>query len=121
MCDSVGNSHPLVVAGKLRGLAVTGAQRSPAVPDVPTLMELGLPVEAYIWLGVLGPPAMPAAITAKLNGEVVRIMNLPEVRERVLKGGSEVIANAPEQFANDMRAELDVWARVIRDKGIKSE
>ena len=64
---------------------------------------------------------MPTALTAKLGAEVVRIMNLPEVRERVLKGGSEVIASAPEQFANDMRAESDVWARVIREKGIKSE
>jgi tripartite-type tricarboxylate transporter receptor subunit TctC len=121
MCDSVGNSHALVVAGKLRGLAVTGAQRSPAVPDVPTLMELGLPVEAYIWLGVLGPPAMPAAITAKLSAEIVRIMNLPDVRERVLKGGSEVVASVPEKFAGDMRAESDIWARVIREKGIKGD
>ncbi len=121
MCDSVGNSHPLVIAGKLRGLAVTGAQRSPAVPDVPTLMELGLPVEAYIWLGMLGPPGMSGALAAKLNAEVVRIMNLPEVRERVLKGGSEVIAGTPEQFANDMRAESEIWARVIREKGIKAE
>jgi len=121
MCDSVGNSHALVVAGKLRGLAVTGAQRSPAVPDVPTLMELGLPVEAYIWLGVLGPPAMPAAITTKLNAEIVRIMNLPDVRERVLKGGSEVVASVPEKFAGDMRAESDIWARVIREKGIKGD
>ena len=121
MCDSVGNSHALVVAGKLRGLAVTGAQRSPAVPDVPTLMELGLPVEAYIWLGVLGPPAMPAAITAKLSAEIVRIMNLPDVRERVLKGGSEVVASMPEKFASDMRAESEIWARVIREKGIKGE
>ena len=121
MCDSVGNSQQLVVAGKLRGLAVTGAQRSPAVPDVPTLMELGLPVEAYIWLGVLGPPAMPAAITAKLSAEIVRIMNLPDVRERVLKGGSEVVASVPEKFAGDMRAESDIWARVIREKGIKDD
>ena len=121
MCDSVGFSHPLVVAGRLRGLAVTGAQRSAAVPEVPTLMELGLPVEAYIWLGMLGPPGLPPAITAKLSAEIVRIMNLPDVRERVVKGGSEVIANTAEQFAGEMRTESDVWARVIREKGIKSE
>ena len=121
MCDSVGNSHPLVVAGKLRGLAVTGAQRSPAVPDVPTLVELGLAVEAYIWLGMLGPPGMPGALVAKLSAEIVRIMNLPDVRERVLKGGSEVIADSPAQFANEMRAESEIWARVIREKGIKAE
>jgi tripartite-type tricarboxylate transporter receptor subunit TctC len=121
MCDSVGNSQTLVVAGKLRGLAVTGAQRSPAVPDVPTLMELGFPLEAYIWLGILGPPAMSGALVAKLNAEIVRIMNLPEVRDRVLKGGSELIAGSPEKFAEDMRSESEVWGRVIREKGIKAE
>ena len=121
MCDSVGFSQPLVAAGKLRGLAVTGAQRSAAVPEVPTLLELGLPVEAYIWLGILGPPGMPAALVSRLNSETVRIMNLPEVRERVIKGGSEVIANTPEQFSSEMRTESEVWARVIREKGIKSE
>ena len=64
---------------------------------------------------------MPAALVAKLNAEIVRIMNLPEVRERVIKGGSEVIANTAEQFAGEMRTESDVWARVIREKGIKAE
>ena len=121
MFDNIPTAAEFVRSGKLRGLAVTGAQRSPAVPDVPTLMELGLPVEAYIWLGVLGPPTMPAAVTEKLSAEIVRIMNLPDVRERVLKGGSEVVASVPEKFAGDMRAESDIWARVIREKGIKGD
>jgi tripartite-type tricarboxylate transporter receptor subunit TctC len=122
MCDSVGNSHALVLAGKLRGLAVTAPKRSTAVPEVPTLAEAGVPgVEAYIWLGLLGPAAMPGVVLGRLNAEVVRIMNLPDVRERVLKGGSELIANTPEQFAEDIREEQKVWARVIREKGIKAE
>jgi len=119
MCDSVGNSQPMVVAGKLRGLAVTGAKRSPAVPEVPTLKESGLPVEAYIWLGLLGPANLPSAIAGKLHDEVVRIMNLPEVRERVLTGGSEVATDTPEEFAAEIRSETEVWAKVIREKGIK--
>ncbi len=121
MCDSVGYSQPLVAAGKLRGLAVTGAHRSAAVPEVPTLLELGLRVEAYIWLGLLGPPALPAATVTRLNTEVVRVMNLPEVRERVVNGGSDIITDTPEQFANEMHDESVTWTRVIRDKGIRSE
>ena len=121
MCDSVGNSQALVDKGKLRGVAVTGAARSPAVPQVPTLKESTLPVEAYIWLGLLGPAGMSAALVNQLNMEVVRIMNLPDVRERVVKGGSDVIANTPDQFSNEMRAETATWARVIKEKGIKAE
>lgn len=122
MCDSVGNSQPLVAAGKLRGLAITAAGRSPAVPNVPTLTESGIPgVEAHIWLGMLGPAGIAPAVQARLNGELVRIMKLPELRERVEKGGSEVVANTPEQFSAEMRGELDAWARVIRERSIKAD
>lgn len=122
MCDSVGNSQALVVAGKLRGLAVTAAQRSAAVPEVPTLAEAGVPeVVAHIWLGLLAPPGLERAIRGKLHAEVVRIMNLAEVRERVVKGGSEVVANTPEQFETEMRAESATWLRVIREKHIEAE
>ena len=121
-CDSVGNSQSLVNAGKMRGLAVTAARRSSAVPEVPTMAEAGVPgMEAYIWLGLLGPAGIPPGILAKLNAEVVKIMNQPEVRERVLKGGSDLVANTPEQFARDMRDEREMWSKVIREKNIKAE
>jgi tripartite-type tricarboxylate transporter receptor subunit TctC len=122
MCDSVGNSHALVVAGKLRGLAVTAPTRSSAAPDVPTLAEAGVPgVEAYIWLGLLGPARMPDALTAKLNEEVQRIMNQPAMRERVQKAGNELTLGSPARFAQDMQAEMQMWSQVIREKGIKGE
>jgi tripartite-type tricarboxylate transporter receptor subunit TctC len=122
MCDSVGNSQPLVTAGKLRGLAVTAPARSAAVPEVPTLTEIGVPgVEAYIWLGLLGPAKMPDALAARLNAEVVRVMNLPALRDRVLKGGSELMLGSPERFAKDMEEETHLWNRVIKEKGIKAE
>lgn len=122
MCDSVGNSHSLVVAGKLRGLALTAGRRSPAVPNVPTLTESGIPgVEAHIWLGMLGPVGIAVPIVARLNAELVRIMNLPDIRERVEKGGSEVVANNPDQFVVEMRGEVAVWEKVIREKQIKAE
>jgi tripartite-type tricarboxylate transporter receptor subunit TctC len=122
MCDSVALSQPMVAAGKLRGLALTAPKRSPAVPEVPTLAEAGIAgVEVYVWLGLLGPPGLPAEVLKRLNAEVVRIVNLPDIRERIVKGGSEPIANTPVQFADDMRGEMQVWAKVIRDKNIKAE
>jgi tripartite-type tricarboxylate transporter receptor subunit TctC len=92
------------------------------VPEVPTLAEAGVPgVEAYIWLGLLGPARLPDALTAKLNADVVRVMNQPALRDRVLKGGNELMLGSPERFAKDMEEETTTWNRVIREKGIKAE
>ena len=122
ICDSVGFSQSLVDAGKLRGLAVTGDKRLGTVPHIPTLAEAGIQgVNTYTWLGLLGPGGLSKEIVGKLHGELVRILNLPEIRERAAKGGSEVIADTPERFAQEMRLETDVWLRVIREKNIKAE
>lgn len=122
MCDSVGFSQPMVQAGKLHGLAITAPKRSSAVPDVPTVAEQGIPgVEAYIWTGLFGPKGMPDAIKNKLNAEVVRIMNSPEIKARVIKEGSEVIAGSSEQLTKNISAEQAVWSKVIAEKNIKAE
>ena len=122
MCDSVGYSQALVDAGKLRGLAVTGERRSVAVPGIPTLAEAGIPgVNTYTWLGLFGPAGLAREVVATLNSEVVRIMGLQEVRDRVTKGGSDAIAGSPEHLAAEMRAETELWLRVIREKRIKAE
>ena len=70
---------------------------------------------------MFGPVAMPAALVATLNSEIVRIMNLPEIRDRVSKGRSDVIADAPEHFIAQMRAETELWLRVIHEKNIKPD
>jgi tripartite-type tricarboxylate transporter receptor subunit TctC len=89
---------------------------------VPTVAEQGVPgVEAYIWQGLFGPKGMPDAIRNKLNTEVVRIMNLPDLKERVAKGGSELIAGSAEQLVKDINAEKAVWSKVIAEKNIKAE
>ena len=121
-CDSVGNSQPMVDAGKLRGLATFSDKRVSTVENVPTLGEFGLTgLPAYIWLGLLGPPGMPVDVANKLNAEMVRIMALPDVKERALKGGNEIVANSQEQFIKDMNQEIEFWTRVIKQKNIKED
>ena len=121
--NNIGTSQPFIVSGKLRGFAVTGANRAPAAPDVPTLAESGIRglEEAYTWLGMLGPAQLPPAVLGKLSAEVIRIMRQPDIGKRVLSDGYEVVASTPAQFTRDMQAEVATWSRVIREKGIKAE
>lgn len=120
--NNIGVSQPLVVAGKLRGLAITGDKRSPALPEIPTFGEEGVRglEDAYTWLGMFAPEKLPAAITSKLSAEVIRIMQSPDVEKRVLNDGYMLVANTPKQFSEELRAEVRVWSRVIRDNGIKA-
>jgi tripartite-type tricarboxylate transporter receptor subunit TctC len=121
--NNIGVSHPLVLAGKLRGLAVTGEKRSPALPDVPTMEESGFRglQEAYTWLGLLAPPNLPQPIVNKLNAEVVRFMRTPDMEKRVLNDGYVTVANTPAQFRSEIQSEITTWSRVIRQHGIKAE
>lgn len=121
--NNIGTSQPFVIAGKLRGFAVTGEKRSPALPDVPAIAEAGIQglENAYTWLGLLGPPQLPPAVLSKLSAEVIRIMRRPDIDRRVLNDGYEVVASTPAQFTRDMQAEVATWSRVIREKGIKAE
>ncbi len=121
-CDSVGNSQALVKDGKMRGLAITAPSRLAAAPEIPTMAEVGLPgVEVTIWLGLLGPKGMSAAIATKLNAELVRIMQSPEVRQRALREGTETASVTPEQFATFMQEEQERYGRIIREKQIRAE
>lgn len=121
-CDSVGNSQALVKDGKMRGLAVTAPTRLKAAPEIPTMAEAGMPeVNVSIWLGLLGPSGMPAAITAKLNAEVIRIMQTAEVRQRAEKEGVEPSTLSPAQFISFMQAERERYGKVIREKQIKAD
>src|SRR5262249_27024915 len=108
--------------GTVRALAVTGAQRSPVLPDVPTLAEAGAPgQESDIILGVLVPAGTPQDIVDRLHREIVRIVALSDVRERLSALGFEPIASTPEEFADRIRWEIDKWAKVIRAANIKAQ
>jgi tripartite-type tricarboxylate transporter receptor subunit TctC len=113
---------PQVKEGKLRALAVTTPKRSPALPDVPTLAEAGLPdQEADTMQGILVPAGTPKAIIDLLHSEIVKVMALPDVKERLAVLGFEPVANMPEEFAARIKAEIPKWGKVIRDANIKAE
>jgi len=108
--------------GTVRALAVTGARRSPALPDVPTLAEAGAPgQESDIILGVLVPVGTPRGVIDRLHREIVRIVALPDVRERLSALGFEPIASTPEELSDRIRWEIDKWAKIIRAANIKAQ
>ena len=108
--------------GKLRGLAVAATDRSPALPDVPTLAEAGIPQhEVGYWTGVLVPAGTPDEIVAYLNRQIATILSGPEVREDLAKIGFAPLASTPAQFADYMKAETAEWGRVVRAASIRIE
>jgi tripartite-type tricarboxylate transporter receptor subunit TctC len=111
-----------VVDGKLRGLAVTSKERSGALPDVPTTAEAGYPaVAGDNWQGIVVPAGTPTAVIAFVHQELVAIMKLPEVKDRLAALGFEPVASTPEEFARHTRTEFEKWAKVIRDSNIKAQ
>jgi tripartite-type tricarboxylate transporter receptor subunit TctC len=116
------SAAPLVKSGKLRGLGVTSAKRSAVLPDLPTIEEAGVPkYEEYNWYGVLAPAGVPAPILKKLNEDFVAVLKSPEVSQRLVADGAEVIASSPQEFARFIRAEIDKYASVVKQRGLKPE
>jgi tripartite-type tricarboxylate transporter receptor subunit TctC len=108
-----------VKAGTLRALAVTAERRLPYLPDVPTIAEAGFPAyEISSWQGVFAPAGTPKDVVAKINGELVRMVNTPEVRARMSLEGAEPVGSAPDQFAARVQSEIAKWAKVMKDAGI---
>ncbi len=113
---------PHVKAGKLRALAVTGAKRSPVLPEVPTVAEAGLPgFEQDAWNGLLAPAGTPSAIITKLNSEVSAIMKMPVLHERLAAEGAEAGTLRPEEMGALLKSEIAKWGKVIRQAGITAE
>jgi tripartite-type tricarboxylate transporter receptor subunit TctC len=123
MFDNLANALPNVRAGRLRALAVTTLARSPAMPDLPTIAESGLPgFDLTTWFGLMVPAGTPPEIVVKLNAEIVRALNAKDMRERLEKMGAEPPANnTPEHFAVFIRAEAAKYAKVVKDSGAKVE
>ena len=108
--------------GKLRAIAVTGAKRAPATPDIPTVAESGVPgYEVTAWYGVSAPAKTPPAIVERLNSEMLRALKLPDVREQLKSQGADPVGSTPAQYTAFMQNEISKWAKVIAAAGIKGE
>jgi tripartite-type tricarboxylate transporter receptor subunit TctC len=113
---------PHIKSGKVRALAVTGAKRSPALAEVPTIAEQGFPgVEATAWYGVLAPAGAPKPIVTRLHDETVRILKLPDVNQRLDGLGFEIVGSTPEQFGAYIRSEIRKWAKVVKASGARPD
>jgi tripartite-type tricarboxylate transporter receptor subunit TctC len=110
---------PHIKAGNVKALAVTTAQRSPLVPDIPTLAESGLPgFETVAWFGLFAPAGTPKAIVDKLQAEVAKIVREPDIRERMAALGGEPVGNTPDQFAAIVKGDVAKWKKVVKDANI---
>ena len=115
-------ASPHVRSGRLRAIATTGATRSFAFPEVPTIAEQGFPgFSADAWYGLLTTAGTPRPIVDKLNAEVVRIMKTPEAKERMANVGFEIVGSSPAEFAKLIREENPRWTKIVREGNIRAE
>jgi tripartite-type tricarboxylate transporter receptor subunit TctC len=120
MFDNTPNVLPHVKAGKLRGLAVTSLKRSALAPEIATVDESGVPgYEINVWFGVVGPAGIPRETLMRLNGEINKILQMPDVRERFLNGGVEPVGGPPEKFGEHLRSEIVKWGKVVKASGAR--
>ena len=118
--DNITTAWPLAKAGKLRPLAVTTAKRSSVAPELPTLAESGLPgFEIGSWQGVFAPAGTPHEIVKRLNAEIVKILNMPDVKEKLIALGAEPVGDTPEQFSAYVKTEVVKWSDVVKKSGAK--
>lgn len=113
---------PHVRSGKLRALAVTTAKRWPGTPELPTMMEAGVPgYEVTQWYGMLAPAKVPPEIVGRLNKEIARILHEPDVAKRLAADGAEAVGNTPEEFGAHIRSEIAKYGKIIQKIGLKAD
>ena len=119
---SVTGQLPHIKSGKLRALAVTSTQRSAPLPDIPTAAEAGVPgYEVTIWYAMLAPAAVPHAIVARLNAEMVKLLNAPDMKARLAQQGIDAGASTPQELARFVQAEIAKWSQVVKAAGIVAD
>jgi tripartite-type tricarboxylate transporter receptor subunit TctC len=122
MFDAITTMAPNVRAGKLKALGTSGKTRSSVLPDVPTVSEAGVPgYDAVIWLGIMAPAGTPRAIVERLNNEITRAANAPEMKEAWAKQGAVAMSMSPDEFGRYMREDIEKWARIVKISGAKPD
>ncbi|HSI54531.1 MAG TPA: tripartite tricarboxylate transporter substrate binding protein [Ramlibacter sp.] len=120
--DNMPSALPLVKAGEVRAIGVTSATRSPAAPNIPTIAESGLPgFEATSWFALYAPAGLPRDVQMRINAETLRVMALPDVKEKLNTLGLEIATGTPEQLSTFMQAETEKWAKVVKESGAKAD
>ena len=114
---SANTALPHIQSGKVRALGVASTKRSPALPDVPTFAEGGIPFEGDSWLAIMGPPGIPPDVVAKLNQEIAATLREPETRERLAKIGLEVVASSPAGLTELLQRDVPKWGKAVKDSG----
>ena len=111
---------PNIKSGMMRPIAVTGAKRSSSLPDIPTISESGIPgFEAASWGGVMGPAGLPTEIVNKLNADIIKILKMPDVAEKLSGLGAEIVGSTPQEFDLYLKNEIQKWGKVARDNNIQ--
>ena len=122
MFDNIVTTLPLARANRLRALGVTTATRSAAAPEMPTIAESGVPgYDANAWFGLFAPAGTPPAVISRLNAEIVKILKLPETRDRFLSLGAEPVGSTSEQFGAFFRNEVAKWSKVVKESSARVE
>lgn len=121
LLSSVPTTMPQVRAGKIRALGLTSPKRAPAIPDLPTVAESVPGYEVISWYGILAPAKTPRAIVAKLNSEIIKVLQTPEFNERLRRDGTDAVGSKPEAFADYIKAEMVKWAKVVKASGAKMD
>jgi tripartite-type tricarboxylate transporter receptor subunit TctC len=106
---------PHIKSGRLKGLAVTGTQRSQAAPDIPAMAETLSGYEAASWYGMIVPARTPAAVIAKLHGEITKALQQPDVRQRFLSLGGDIVAGGPDDLGKTMRSGAEKWGALVKE------
>jgi tripartite-type tricarboxylate transporter receptor subunit TctC len=122
MFSNMLTAMPHVRSGRLRALAVSPGKRTPQAPDLPTVAESGVPgFDVTPWYGVLAPAGLPAPLVAKWNREIVRIVPLPDMREKFVAQGIDLASSTPAEFSALIKSEIPKWRKVVKDTGAKAD
>jgi tripartite-type tricarboxylate transporter receptor subunit TctC len=119
--DSLTQGLPYVKSGRLRALATLGPARSPVLPEVPTVGETLKGYEVVNWFGLVAPAATPRDVISRLHSEIVKILRMPDIKERLSSQGADPVGSSPEEFGAFMKSEAAKWARVIKEANIRAD